>query len=178
MSGRRRRAIDRAAISALIVTSVFVAGGALGGRINTTKSIPVGLYWQTNSPADQGAYVMFCPPKSRLFDAAKERGYIGSGFCGGGYGFVMKKILAAKNDVVDIDAEGVRVNGELLPLSRPLASDKAGRSLPRYPAAGYRLADNEVLLMSDVSGTSFDARYFGPVDRAQIKVVVRPVWTW
>jgi type IV secretory pathway protease TraF len=32
--------------------------------------------------------------------------------------------------------------------------------------------------MSDVSGTSFDGRYFGPINRSQIKTVIRPVITW
>jgi type IV secretory pathway protease TraF len=32
--------------------------------------------------------------------------------------------------------------------------------------------------MSDVSGTSFDGRYFGPINRSQIQTVVSPVITW
>ena len=46
----------------------------------------------------------------------------------------------------------------------------------RVDAAGD---DNgKVLLMSDDSPTSFDGRYFGPIPRAQIQTVVKPVWTW
>ncbi|MGL4447802.1 MAG: hypothetical protein ACRCUZ_08805 [Shewanella sp.] len=40
------------------------------------------------------------------------------------------------------------------------------------------MAANEVLLMSDVSRTSFDGRYFGPVSRVQIRHVIRPLLTW
>jgi type IV secretory pathway protease TraF len=32
--------------------------------------------------------------------------------------------------------------------------------------------------MSDVSRTSFDGRYFGPISRAQIRTVIVPVFTW
>ena len=32
--------------------------------------------------------------------------------------------------------------------------------------------------MSDVSGTSFDGRYFGPVCLSQVKGVLRPVITF
>ncbi|HZZ03535.1 S26 family signal peptidase [Paraburkholderia sp.] len=42
----------------------------------------------------------------------------------------------------------------------------------------YTLGESELLLMTDRSATSFDARYFGPVTSAQVKAVIRPVWTW
>jgi type IV secretory pathway protease TraF len=42
----------------------------------------------------------------------------------------------------------------------------------------YRLAPGKALLISDYSPISFDGRYFGPIPRAQVQSVVRPVWTW
>ncbi|WP_446750894.1 conjugative transfer signal peptidase TraF [Stutzerimonas kunmingensis] len=113
-----------------------------------------------------------------VFDDAKERGYIGAGFCPGGYGLMMKRVLAAKDDQVAVTPEGVTVNGQLLPFSVPLASDKAGRELPRYQSDRYTLGNAELLLMSDVSGTSFDGRYYGPINRNQIEAVIRPIFTW
>ena len=62
--------------------------------------------------------------------------------------------------------------------SAPIKADKAGRPLPRYQSNSYTLGNSEVLLMSDVSATSFDGRYFGPINRSQIKTVIRPVITW
>ena len=113
-----------------------------------------------------------------MFDDARERGYIGAGFCPGGYGYMMKRVLAAKADAVNITEDGVRVNGQQLPLSAPLKTDKAGRALPRYSAQTFTVGSSELLLMSDVSGTSFDGRYFGPIERSQITTVLRPVFTW
>lgn len=165
----------------IVGTAVLLLGVGCytaGARVNTTKSIPVGIYWMTGDPVEKGAYVVFCPPQVSVFDDAKERGYIGAGFCPGGYGFMMKRVLAAKDDQVAVTDEGVAVNGQLLPLSAPLATDKAGRELPRYQATHYTLGNSELLLMSDVSGTSFDGRYYGPIRRNQIKGVVRPVVTW
>lgn len=150
----------------------------VGARINTTRSIPVGLYWTSSAPVEKGAYVFFCPPPLGVFDIAKERGYIGAGFCPGDYGYMMKRVLAAQHDAVTIADEGVRVNGELLPLSAPMKADKAGRPLPRYPSNSYTLGDDEVLLMTDVSAISFDSRYFGPIHLSQIKTVIFPVLTW
>mgnify|MGYP000438000951 FL=1 len=162
-----------------VAALLLAAGGyAAGARVNTTKSIPVGLYWTSSAPVEKGAYVLFCPPQLGVFDDAKERGYIGAGFCQGGYGYMMKRVLAAKDDHVAVTGEGVTVNGQLLPLSTPLATDKAGRELPRYQATHYTLGNSELLLMSDVSGTSFDGRYYGPISRNQIKGVIRPVVTW
>ena len=155
-----------------------IACYAVGARINTTKSIPVGLYWVNSQPVKKGAYVLFCPPPVGVFVDAKERGYIGFGFCPGNYGYLMKKILAAKKDAVSITDAGVRVNGNLLPFSVPIKTDKAGRPLTRYQPDRFILGASEVLLMSDVSGTSFDGRYFGPVNHLQIKTVLSPVITW
>ncbi|RBW55176.1 conjugative transfer signal peptidase TraF [Phaeobacter gallaeciensis] len=149
-----------------------------GARINTTKSIPVGLYWTTDAPIEKGAYGLFCPPEIGVFATAKERGYIAAGFCPGDYGYMMKRILAAKGDTVKITDEGVLVEGSLLKHSKLKTTDPAGRELPRYQTSQYTLGNSELLLMSDVSGTSFDARYFGPVNRSQVKAVIRPVFTW
>lgn len=151
---------------------------AAGARINTTKSIPVGLYWTSNARVEKGAYVLFCPPRNGVFDDAKARGYIGAGYCPGGYGYMMKRILAVKDDTVTVNEDGVRVNGEPVARSVPLQIDAAGRSLPRLQVDRYTLGDAEVLLMSDVSGTSFDGRYFGPINRSQVETVIRPVITW
>lgn len=149
-----------------------------GARVNTSKSIPVGLYWTSSKPVEKGAYVLVCPPQVGVIAEAKRRGYLAAGFCPGGYGYMMKRILAAKGDGVTIADDGVRVNGALLPFSAPLAHDKAGRPLPRFQSASFTIGNSEVLLMSDVSGTSFDGRYFGPVGRSQIQTVIVPVLTW
>jgi conjugative transfer signal peptidase TraF len=170
--------------------SVVVAGTGLsmmavgfgcylsGARINTSESIPVGLYWTTAQPIQRGGYVMFCPPNEPVFAVAMKRGYIGSGFCDGGYGYMMKRVLAAKSDAVAINSDGVFVNGVKVPYSTPLGEDGAGRLLPRYSMGRRVMKENELLLMSDVCPASFDARYFGPVDRKQIKWAIRPVITW
>jgi conjugative transfer signal peptidase TraF len=151
---------------------------AIGARVNTSKSIPLGLYWTSSNPVKKGAYVLFCPPQVGVIAEAKRRGYLASGFCPGDYGYMMKRILAAKDDAVTISDAGVSVNGVLLPFSAPLSADRAGRPLPRYQSANFVIGNSEVLLMSDVSGTSFDGRYFGPVNRSQIKTVILPVFTW
>jgi len=160
------------------VLLLVLASYSTGIRINTTKSIPVGFYRIIDAPIEKDAYVLWCPLETEVFDTAKKRGYTGSGFCPGNHGQMMKKILAAKNDTVSVTDNGVYVNGELVPYSKPIQIDKANRALPRFRINAYTLAENELLLMSDISSTSFDSRYFGLIDRAQIKGVVKPIFTW
>ena len=173
-----------AATAAILGSAALLLGivsHTIGIRINTTRSIPVGLYRTSNAPVGKGAYVLFCPPQysnDDAFELARERGYIGAGFCPGGYGYMMKRVLAVGRDVVDFDVDGVRINGKLLPLSAPLAADKAGRPMPICQNCSVTLDDSQVLLMSDVSATSFDGRYFGPVKRAQIQSVITPLIIW
>lgn len=164
---------------ALILSFVFfILLVSLGVKFNTTKSIPLGFYYVSDEPAELGSYVMFCPPDTNVFKEAKARMYLTIGPCHGNYGYMMKKILAAKKDIVEINREGVFVNGLRLGLSRPLESDSTGALLPVYPEQPFSLKDDEILLMSDVSGTSFDARYFGPVKQQQIKYVIKPLIIW
>lgn len=149
-----------------------------GLRLNTTRSIPLGLYLMSSDPIAKGAYVLFCPPERPEFDIAKERGYIGAGFCPGGYGSMMKKVLAAHNDVVSVTDDGVRINGTFIPASQPSEADSMGQPLPWFRITDHVLARTEFLLMSDTNSRSFDARYFGPVHRMHIQSLIHPVWTW
>ena len=175
------RFLKKFSITTTIVgAAVLLVGVGLysaGARVNTTKSIPVGIYWMTDAPVEKGAYVIFCPPQVGVFDDAKERGYIGAGFCPGGYGFMMKRVLAAKGDRVSMLVEGVFVNGQVVPFSASKLVDGGGLPLPRPLGVDVLLADDEVLLMAS-NPKSFDGRYFGPIQRSQIKSTLLPVFTW
>lgn len=163
---------------ALVLSSITVLTYYLGARINTTRSIPVGLYWKIESIAKKDSYVVFCPPQKSVFDMAKERGYISAGYCPGQYGYMMKKIMATENDVVKIAKNGVYVNGQFLKNSQKMKHDGGKRPMPQLVTPEIVLKKGEVLLMSDVSKTSFDARYFGVLNKTQIESVITPVITW
>ena len=160
------------------VVAVIAGAIAAGARINSTASYPVGLYWSVDTPPVHGELVIFCPPKQRSVDDAKRRGYVGAGFCPGGYGYLIKKIVAEKNAIVEIADSGVFVNGNRIPNSTPATMDSTGQPLPRIRIKGQTLGDDEVLLISDFSPRSFDGRYFGVIDKSHIRSVIRPVFTW
>jgi len=169
----------RKVVGLVVVGSALagVAFGFMGARINTTKSIPVGLYWTAHDAVRPGSYVMFCPPQTEAFHLARTRRYIDAGSCPGNYGFIMKRVFAVGGDRVEFTADGVTVNGLEIPNSQPLRQDGEGQSLPEIRGT-FVLAPSDVLLMSGTSSTSFDARYFGLVKRIQIQSVIRPVFTW
>ena len=172
----RRVALGAVGAAAMLGVLAAVAHQA-GVVINTTASLPLGLYRAIDAPVARGAYVKFCPPPSALFDEAARRGYLHAGFCPGGYGPLLKRVLAMPGDRVQVAGDGVRIDGWFVPLSAPMWADGSGRTLPRY-VQDRVLNPSELMLMSDVSPVSFDARYFGPVDRAQVQAVIEPLFTW
>jgi len=161
-------------VSLFFVWVIYLAGG----RINTSKSIPVGLYWITQKLINKGDFVLFCPPKKPVFNEALNRGYINAGFCPGHYSYLMKRVLATKGDTISISSRGVWVNHQLVPYSIPFSQDVYARPLPQLHVRHYVLKPSELLLMTDQSELSFDSRYFGIISTSQIRAVLRPVFTW
>jgi conjugative transfer signal peptidase TraF len=172
-----RRAKYVIVIGSAVVAALIVAQQA-GIRLNTTKSYPPGFYLLTDAPIEKGALVIFCPSDTPVFREARARGYIGPGFCPGGYGYMIKKIVASARDHVTMSTDGVSVNDTPVPNSRPMAMDKEGRPLSLQPLSNMELNNRMVLLMSDYSPKSFDGRYFGLVERSSIISTVRPLLTW
>jgi conjugative transfer signal peptidase TraF len=166
-------------IATICCFAVLLEAAIIAGiRVNSTSSYPVGIYLLTNTPIEKGSLVIFCPENNSALRQARERGYISAGFCPEGYGYMIKKILAAKNDKVEISPLGVFVNDKLLPNSKSMATDFEGQSLPHLEYNIAALPDNSVLLMSDYNHKSFDARYFGVIDKSNIISAIRPIWTW
>jgi conjugative transfer signal peptidase TraF len=164
-------------LALISLTLLTLSFKLLGLYINTTRSIPLGLYKSVNQKPRKGAYVIFCPPKNEIFDIAMERGYIGVGLCVGGYGYMMKQVVALEKDKFLVSADGVSVNDTLLPFSQPLLTDGLGRKLPQINQEKAEIPKNYLLLMSD-SPNSFDGRYFGLINKKQVKSVIKPLYTW
>ncbi|MDR0867393.1 MAG: conjugative transfer signal peptidase TraF [Planctomycetota bacterium] len=142
-------------------------------HINESPSFPRGIYKMNAGYRPViGDLVFFAPPDAPIFRAAQANGYFKRG------NYLLKKLAAASGDVVTISAAGVTVNGAMLPNSKPLKFDGGGRPLKPVTLTDYRLAVGEVLLMSDYSPQSFDARYFGVQNEADITGTARPVWIW
>ncbi|HEI6745939.1 TPA: conjugative transfer signal peptidase TraF [Legionella pneumophila] len=166
-------------IIAIFLISTIAVGilfHSLGFRINLTESIPIGLYRITGTEPLKSAYVIFCPDDRQTFRLAKNRGYIGQGLNCGGYGYLMKKVVAVSGDMLSVTPEGVFINQKLLPFSKPKLMDGMYRILPQWRKLDYPLKNDEVMTMTNQSEWSFDGRYYGLVHTRQIKGVITPIW--
>lgn len=148
----------------------------MGFRVNITDSIPFGLYRITSIKNIKNSYVIFCPDDRPTFNQGRDRGYIDSGLCPGGYGYLMKKVVATNGDKISATSEGIFVNQAFIPFSKPIPADGMNRTLPQWRTRDYQLKEYEVLTMTSQSEWSFDSRYYGPVHIGQIKGVITPVW--
>lgn len=149
---------------------------AMGFRINLTDSIPVGLYRITHEGELKNAYVIFCPDNRPAFRLGLDRSYIDHGLNCGGYGYLMKKVVAIPGDIVSTTKAGVFVNQERIPFSKQKLKDGLNRLLPQWHATNYQLSKDELMTMTSQSEWSFDGRYYGLVQTGQIKGMLRPLW--
>jgi conjugative transfer signal peptidase TraF len=154
-------------LTAFLASIVVYATADL--RINTSPSVPCGVYRLTHGTPRIGDIISFTPPESAVFKMALKRGYF--------FGQIMKRVAATSGDRVAVQESGVSVNGTLWPNSAPQTNDPKGRSLPvlRFSET---LNSEMLLLMSDADRLGFDARYFGLISRHNISGVAVPVFTW
>ena len=146
-----------------LALAVDVRFGVAGPRVNLSPSIPVGLYWFAPATTfEKGEIVVAC------FDGDAARfmrrvSDLGDGTCPSGIEPAAKVVAAVSPDVVSFGRDGVRVNGALWPMSRPIA---------RYgPQSGsITLAPGKVLLMG-LHPFSVDGRYIGDTP-------ARAIGTW
>ena len=158
----------------LMVWMAYLAGA----RINRTYSLPRGLYWLVDKPPERGDIVSFWPQDIEIVREAVRRGYLISGSYNGGYGPLLKKLMALPGDVVSFTDDGVIVNGILIANTKPFLHDRIGDPLPVLRFDNYTLRENEVLFLSDHLPRSFDCRYLGIQDMRQIIGVHRPILVW
>lgn len=154
------------------------AAWASGIRINTTPSMPRGL-WQVSRTAvvGRGDAVVVCTPPGLASDIGRARGYIGPGACPGGTGPLLKIVVAVAGDAVAVWPRGLAVNGAQIPATARLVRDKAGRELPALPVGTYAVSPGAAWVTTPAAD-SWDSRYWGPVRLADVLGVAHPVAVW
>jgi conjugative transfer signal peptidase TraF len=173
VSGRIARAVALAAITTTVVAISSVAFGSRL-RINFTPSMPLGIYRLEPLPAGGVAREMFvavCAPDAAA-DLGGRRGYLATGPCPHDTEPLLKIIAGVPGDDVAVAADGVAVDGCLLPDSRPIALDRVGRRMLPWPWGDYRVGRGQVWLYAG-NPRSWDSRYWGP--GAETAIVARAV---
>lgn len=161
-----------------ILLMVALLFSLMGFRINTSDSIPKGLYRLSKTSNFKNKFALFCPSNTIVFKQGLARGYIDHGLCPHGFGYLMKKVVAVKGDVVSSTKEGFTVNGQRLRFSKPKTEDGLKRPLIFWQVLNYQLKEDEVLTMTTQSPWSFDGRYYGLVSTGQLKGMLKPILTW
>ena len=175
---RYHRIINRLTTIVLLGFSWVFLSDLLGLRFNTTRSVDPGFYWVINKQPEKGDFVSFCPAETAISKMAYARGYIGFGNCPGHYQRLLKIVYGMAGDKIEIQEQGISVNGSVLPQSTILTQDGLGRSLMPFSSESIVLNADELWVMTNRNPLSFDSRYFGPIQLAQVSNVVRPLWTW
>ena len=180
LTRREKRRVIFGITGAVAGAFAIVAGCHSAGLwINTTDSMPMGLWRQTAiQPPRAGDVVLLCLPANPATELGRARGYIAPGPCPTGQEVLLKPIAAGAGDVVTVSPAAVTVNGHAIANSAQLPEDSRGRPLPAYPAGTYRVPAGEIWLVSPHNRRSFDSRYFGPVPASLVRSTVRPVWVF
>lgn len=164
--------------------TLLVGGGALVGlahaldlRINTTASMPIGLYREAPARLERGAWVVFCLPAepARL---GRERGYVGRGGCTDGSQELVKEIAAIPGDRVALSDHGMVVNGQLILATEVHAADRSRRALSHAPYGERSVGAGEVWMLGIDRRVSWDSRYYGPVPLDHVRAGALSVLTF
>jgi conjugative transfer signal peptidase TraF len=174
-----RQRVRRAVFWACLLASPFFVGllaaWVFGVRLNLTPSLPRGFYIVSHSPGAK--LVEFCP-QSAAASISLSRQYRTAGACPDGGAPLLKPAVAFPGDQVEVNADGIRVNGQLLPNSAGRLRDHLQRPLDPWPYGTYRVEPGTVWVISSFNSYSFDSRYYGAIPESSIRHHLRPLWTF
>ena len=164
---------DRYSSVLLVLVGVLVClivAGLAGVRLNLTTSMQSGWYRVVGEPTAlrRGDIVLACLPRN-MAAFAHSRGYVPrGGNCPRRLAPVGKFVMALPGDTVMITRWGMSVNGVAVPYSRRLDRDGSGRQLPKLPD-GRSIVSPHFIWLVGSSERSFDSRYIGPVEQANVR---------
>jgi conjugative transfer signal peptidase TraF len=138
--------------------------------VNTSPSVPSGLYLRSDEPPCVGALIDF-----RIPEAARRYVQIRTRQDGINW-YILKPVVAGPGDYVDTTGDWLVINDRrVAPMPPP--QDTQGFALPAWREARV-LGSDEFFVFSERIANSFDSRCYGPIRREQIDAVRRPLVTW
>jgi type IV secretory pathway protease TraF len=164
---KRRLALGVGTLALCGVLTASMASPAPLVLYPITRSLPPGLYIRTGEPATVGLIAAFPVPEAARRYKAEIGETVHDDF------LFMKPIVAGPGDHVCAQGSGgLDLNGARI--AQVAVTDGAGRALPVWRGCRNLHAD-EAFTLSTHAETSFDSRYYGPIDRASILATYRPI---
>jgi len=147
-------------------------------QLNLTPSMPLGFYRITKiSDIKHSDIVLICLP-DKIAKEGLRQGYLNKGKCANGSIPVVKQVIAAPGDDVELNHQGITVNGKFY-LAPSRFTDSNGLAIKQFVIYGkYLNAQGYWLYGSHAPFDSWDSRYFGAVGRENIMSIVQPVWVF
>jgi len=174
----QRKLSRKISLKFLIFLAIFflllLVGWFLGIRINTSPSMPLGVYIKKFSAIQRGDIVAVCVDTRRR-QFGLQRGYLKFGFGCDGVRPLIKQIIAVPGDQVELTDQYLRVN-QTIYFYRTFYQDSHGNPLPVFPRGIYQSQTNYWLLGTH-DPHSWDSRYWGPVDSKNIIENLHPLFT-
>ena len=138
-------------------------------RLNSSPSMPEGLYVRTWQRPAVGRIVGVVPPAALLVYWRRAPRTAPA--------VLLKPVAAAGGDRVCRTGDHIAVNDRVMPAVSIFRTDFHGVPLPVWQDC-RRLHAGELFLLAPRVPTSLDSRYAGPVPAASIEGVYRPCWTF
>jgi conjugative transfer signal peptidase TraF len=182
MSARcTRLGIFAASLLAMLTAAVTVFARHDLRLALSDSAVPVGVYRFTSlhGPPRRGQLVGACLPLT-LSVVALDRGYVDASSrseCPAGVPPVGKLALGLPGDTLEVEPDGVTINGRRFVNSASAERDSRGRPLDHVPWGVRHVNAGEVWLFGFNDAHSWDSRYYGPLPLAAVRWVVRPVLT-
>lgn len=130
---------------------------------NASDSVPIGWYHITPLGTDVNAIpvdsIVLVDLPDDVAVLADQRRYLPLDVP------LLKRVGAVAPQNVCIESGRVRIDG--VPVAHVLLIDARARPLPSWTHC-RQLAEGELFLLSTTNPASFDSRYFGPIDRANV----------
>ena len=137
--------------------------------LNTSPSLPSGLYIRSYRAPEISSLIEFAPPESACSYSTQRWGEVPES------ARFLKPVVAVSGDHLDATGDVLLLNGR--PLGTIQNYDAEGIKLPRW-RENRLLVEGEYFVFSSRIPHSFDSRYFGPIHRDEILSVRRPLITW
>lgn len=158
---RHKMPLSRRWTVVFLAVSLFVVVLVPTVRINTTPSVPLGIYFRMpkGTSIKRGDYVFACIAPGEKAQVGLERGYLepGGWDCEVEMAPLVKRVVAVGGDTIRVDETGVYRNG-IWVARPPVGVDSQGREM-WVDYGTFPIPEGHYWLGSDEMG--YDSRYLG-----------------